>query len=346
MPVSPTQPKNQLRSNRPVGSILLTGSGGGGPALPIRRRRPQLRPRDGAGDRIRHLWLGRRGQRLRMRVDSPRQLYGNLPRAETVCSHGRKRRLAIRRLALTVSLAAMLLVLSWQPNAWAKAPWHVTVRGPGLEGEIDLLAAFGAEELGFWFPNEFLNEPLRAEPPHPLGQRFIVTWYAVGGTTSPTGRPVPLVDQVAFYPNELGGSGLLEVLEFSGAWYLGDGSHWYICLPRPRDLLLALRVTGSTAAPRSRLWSRADRSNRLSVRLRSPTPSFRFQTRPDAIDQRRDGPDLARGHVRSSELPVGRNRQCDCCRGRPHPGESPLLGRRETYPGVNERGVHASVLQL
>ena len=125
-----------------------------------------------------------------------------------------------------IAFAAVILLMFGAVPALAKGPWRVTVHGPGIEGEIDLLAA-GVFPDVFWLPGDFLGQPI-ADPPLVEGEPFVVTWYAVMGA-GPGEKPQPLVDRVAFYPAPTAKSGYAEVLEISGGFFNGAG--WYSVRP-------------------------------------------------------------------------------------------------------------------
>lgn len=101
----------------------------------------------------------------------------------------------------------------------------VTVSGPGIEGEVDLLEwRRRSEEFVFWLPNDFLAGRLPEMPTGNLGPVYIVTWYAVLGAITAEERPQPLIDRVAYYPE----AEAVHVREVSGGFDPGDGSDWYL----------------------------------------------------------------------------------------------------------------------
>lgn len=132
-------------------------------------------------------------------------------------------RIVVRRpmsRMLVAVCVSLMLGMSTAP-ASAKAPWRVTVKGPGIEGEVDLLRGREpGDMLSFWYPDEFLAgaKALSRTPTGDLGEGYILTWYAALGSETPGKPPTPLVDRIAYYPQ----INAVELLEVSGAWYMGD----------------------------------------------------------------------------------------------------------------------------
>lgn len=121
---------------------------------------------------------------------------------------------------LAVLLRVCLILGALVLPAQAKAPWSVTVKGPGIEGEVDLMRGRPPGDLlSFWYPNDLLGEPLPGPPIGNPGESYILTWYGVRGALTPNDSLTPLVDRLAYYPQ----INAVKVLEISAAWHLDDG---------------------------------------------------------------------------------------------------------------------------
>ncbi len=134
----------------------------------------------------------------------------------------------MRKIAAVALLTALVAVHA--PPAAAKGPWRISVRGPGITGEVDLLEEPAVLHRGPWSAYEVVGDPLPF--PRAFGPRYVVTWYAaMGGDPHPT----PLVDRVAFYP----AAGTVQVLVWSDGFGVHGGG-WYEEVPVPGRHLAGL----------------------------------------------------------------------------------------------------------
>lgn len=126
------------------------------------------------------------------------------------------RRLMTSLLAL---LSVFLILGALVLPAQAKAPSRITVKGPGIEGEVDLLETTSmTEAVAFLFPYELIAEPLSERPTGDLGEAHILTWYAVLGAAHIQDSPQPLWSQLAWYP-EASAVHVVEGFDHYQGWY-------------------------------------------------------------------------------------------------------------------------------
>lgn len=129
-----------------------------------------------------------------------------------------------RRMSSMVGAAGVALTLLMLAlPAQAKGPSRVTIAGPGIEGEVDMIEGKGAAEgFGWWFPYDLMAEPLTDAPTGALGEAYLVTWYSVRGAAHWEDKPEPMVYRVAYYPDVEA----VQVLEVSEGDIPG-GSGWH-----------------------------------------------------------------------------------------------------------------------
>ncbi len=79
-----------------------------------------------------------------------------------------------------------VMVVGISPPAQAKGPESVTVAGPGISGELELISGDAehvgrlVELSGVWLGTGDLPVPLEGEPATPLGPAYTLTWLALG----------------------------------------------------------------------------------------------------------------------------------------------------------------------
>ena len=129
-----------------------------------------------------------------------------------------------RRVSSMVGAAGIALTLLMLASpAQAKGPSRVTVAGPGIEGEVDMIQGKGAAEgFAWWFPYDLMAEPLTDAPTGDLGEAYLVTWYSVRGAAHWEDKPEPMVYRVAYYPDVEA----VQVLEASES-DVPAGSAWH-----------------------------------------------------------------------------------------------------------------------
>ncbi len=108
----------------------------------------------------------------------------------------------MRRLVAVGMMVAALLVAV--PPATAKGPWRITVRGPGIVGEVDLMEGWPVTWISSSETVVGAPGPARPGPTPP----FVVSWYSAVGWDG------PVVDRVAVHFD----TGAVEVLDTSAVF--------------------------------------------------------------------------------------------------------------------------------
>lgn len=124
---------------------------------------------------------------------------------------------------LLVLLGASLTFGMLSLPVQAKGPQRITVEGPGIEGEVDLLESTRTANVrAFVLPTELLGDPLPQAPGGDGGEAYVLTWYGVLGA-SHGDSPQPLLSRVAYYPEMR----LAKALDGIESELAGGGSGWY-----------------------------------------------------------------------------------------------------------------------
>ncbi|MBI2168650.1 MAG: hypothetical protein HYU28_03990 [Actinobacteria bacterium] len=131
----------------------------------------------------------------------------------------------MRIRALVLPLAAVLLPPLGPASA--KAPSVVGVRGPGIEGEVDLHSLDDLELDLLVLPaaRQLTEAQAVPKPPGP-GPAYRFTWYSFQGGVDAADL-APDYDRIAYYP-QAAPQGLVEVLEHSAVFGTPGVTGWYV----------------------------------------------------------------------------------------------------------------------
>lgn len=148
------------------------------------------------------------------------------------------------RSVITTTAVAVLVLVAMPQRSEAKGPESVTVSGPGIVDEMEIIDAGNADQRGrlfelsgVWFGTGDLPTPLGREPTTELGPAYSVTWIAVG----PPGAPVAdRTIRQSFYPFAEDGP-VIHTQEVPEGWGQEVGG-WFAASPELTEILLAMGV--------------------------------------------------------------------------------------------------------